>query len=136
MSPTEREINARFSLYRRLLIAGLCVAAIGLCVLYLNFEPSSRLYPRCMFKMLTGLSCPGCGSQRAIHAIFNGDLKAAFSYNALFIIEIPLLGLLILSRHIGSRQTRLQRTLSSRFFILFILTTIIIWTIVRNIFDI
>ena len=26
MSPTEREINARFSLYRRLLIAGLCVA--------------------------------------------------------------------------------------------------------------
>lgn len=136
MSPTDREINARFSLYRRLLIAGLCVAAIGLCVLYLNFEPSSGLYPRCMFKMLTGLSCPGCGSQRAIHDIFNGDLKAAFSYNALFIIEIPLLGLLILSRYIGSRHTRLQRTLSSRFFILFILTTIIIWTIVRNIFDI
>lgn len=133
MSPTEREINARFSLYRRLLIAGLCVAAVGL---YLNFEPSSGLYPRCMFKMLTGLSCPGCGSQRAIHAIFNGDLKAAFSYNALFIIEIPLLGLLIFSRYIGSRHTRLQRTLSSRFFILFILTTIIIWTIVRNIFDI
>lgn len=136
MSPTERDFTNRFALYRRLLIAGICVAAIGLCILYLKFEPSSGLYPRCMFKMLTGLSCPGCGSQRAIHAIFHGDIKEAFSYNALFIIEIPLLALLIFSRLIGSRYPQLQRTLSSRFFILFILVTIIIWTIIRNIFHI
>ncbi len=86
--------------------------------------------------MLTGLSCPGCGSQRAVHAMMEGDFKAAFGFNALFMLEIPLLGLLGISRLLGNRTPRLQRLLSARFFILFILTTIIIWTIVRNIFDV
>ena len=86
--------------------------------------------------MLTGFSCPGCGSQRAVHALLHGDLGSAFAYNALFIIEIPLIGLLLLSRIPRLRGSRLQRILSARVFILSILFTIIIWTIVRNIFDV
>ncbi len=126
----------RLALCRRLLFAGVIIAGIALCCLYFFKGPESGLYPRCMFKMLTGLSCPGCGSQRAVHAMMEGDFKAAFGFNALFMLEIPLLGLLGISRLLGNRTPRLQRLLSARFFILFILTTIIIWTIVRNIFDV
>lgn len=122
--------------YRRVLIAAGCVAVVAMGLLYVFAEPSSGLYPRCLFKTLTGLSCPGCGSQRAIHSLLHGDFRAAFGYNALFIIEIPLLAILAVVNHAGSRLPRLQRFLNARSFILFILATIIIWTIVRNIFDV
>lgn len=125
-----------FALCRKLLFAGIIIAVIGLCVLYFFAGPESGLYPRCAFKMLTGLSCPGCGSQRAVHAMMQGDFKAAFAFNPLFMIEIPLLALLCASRMLGNRAPRLRKFLSARFFILFILATIIIWTIVRNIFDV
>ncbi|MDE6090873.1 MAG: DUF2752 domain-containing protein [Duncaniella sp.] len=121
---------------RQLLLIIAVIIAAGLLALYFFAEPSSGLYPRCAFKMLTGLSCPGCGSQRAVHALLHGDLGSAFAYNALFIIEIPLIGLLLLSRIPRLRGSRLQRILSARVFILSILFTIIIWTIVRNIFDV
>lgn len=125
----------RLALCRRLIFTGVGLTVVCLCVLYFFADPSSGLYPRCAFKMLTGLSCPGCGSQRAVHAMFQGDFRAAFSFNALFMIEIPLLALLAFSRLSGDRFPRMRRVLSDRFFILLILATIIIWTIVRNIFD-
>ena len=128
-------MSDRFALYRRIIFAGVGITAVCLFILYFFAEPSSGLYPRCAFKMLTGLSCPGCGSQRAVHAILEGDFKGAFAFNALFMIEIPLLGLLAFSRLSGERFPRLRRVLSDHFFILLILATIIIWTIVRNIFD-
>ncbi|MCM1076129.1 MAG: DUF2752 domain-containing protein [Bacteroides sp.] len=124
------------ALYRRIFFAGIIIALCGLVALYFFAEPSSGLYPRCAFKALTGLSCPGCGSQRAVHSMLRGEFKAAFAYNALFMIEIPLLGLLALSRLPGRYAARLQHLLSGRNFILIILATIIIWTIVRNIFDV
>ncbi len=122
--------------YRTILIVAGCIAAAGLGLLYLLAEPSSGLYPRCSFKMLTGLSCPGCGSQRAVHAMLAGDFRAAFAYNALFMLELPLLALLAITNLAGNRLPRLRRFLGARFFILTILATIIIWTIVRNIFDV
>lgn len=121
---------------RAVVIAAAVVAVIVLGVFYANATPESGLYPRCVFKMLTGLSCPGCGSQRAIHSMLGGDFVAAFRHNALFVVELPLIALLLSARVLGSRAPKLNRLLSARFFILFILATIIIWTIVRNIFDV
>ena len=67
-----------------------------------------------------------------------GQMSAKWEAQQLviFIIEIPLIGLLLLSRIPRLRGSRLQRILSARVFILSILFTIIIWTIVRNIFDV
>lgn len=127
------------SLLRRrpvVIAVAVIVAVMLLGVFYANTTPESGLYPRCVFKMLTGLSCPGCGSQRAIHSMLGGDFEAAFRHNALFVVELPLIALLLSARLLGSRAPKLNRLLSARFFILFILATIIIWTIVRNIFDV
>lgn len=131
-SPTRKPSALRHTL----LTAAAVTAAVGLIILYSSVDPSANLYPRCGFRMLTGLSCPGCGSQRALHALLNGHWAEAVRFNALFIAEIPLIGLLLLSRLPGRHFSRMRRLLGARTFILLILATIIIWTVVRNIFDI
>lgn len=44
---------------------------------------------KCPIKSATGLSCPGCGSQRAIVALATGHFRDAFRYNAI-IFFVPI----------------------------------------------
>lgn len=37
----------------------------------------------CPFQSVTGLLCPGCGSLRALHDLFNARFSEAFHHNAL-----------------------------------------------------
>lgn len=48
---------------------------LGLSLLYQAgiFIPT-KIFPPCMFHALTGFSCPGCGSTRAVSALLRGDL--------------------------------------------------------------
>lgn len=67
-------------------MAGLALVA------YFLFDPSSSgFFPKCPFYVLTGLKCPGCGSQRALHALLNLQVGRAFSENPLLVISIPYL---------------------------------------------
>jgi len=61
-------------------------------VLYKKYNPlESAFFPACPFRSLTGLLCPGCGSQRAIHHLLNFDIAGAFHENMLLVIAIPYL---------------------------------------------
>lgn len=72
--------------------ATLVITAIAAVALYTAIDPeSSVFFPKCPFHMLTGLECPGCGSQRAIHSLLNGDIAAAIHYNLLIVLSIPYL---------------------------------------------
>lgn len=42
----------------------------------------------CIFKLATGLDCPGCGITRCIFSLINLDIQSAFNYNALVTILI------------------------------------------------
>ena len=67
--------------------------------IYSHIHPnSSPFFPKCPFLMLTGIKCPECGSQRAIHALLHADIKTAFSYNALLVLSIPYVILLLCVR--------------------------------------
>jgi hypothetical protein len=50
-------------------------------VLYTYAPTEHRFYPRCIFKLATGLDCPGCGSTRALHQLLHGNVEAAFRLN-------------------------------------------------------
>jgi len=84
-------MNAR----RHYLIYAAVVAGVCLAVFLLYFFPpaETRFYPRCIFYAVTGLECPGCGSLRAAHSILHGDFAAAFRFNPLLFVLLPLAGL-------------------------------------------
>ena len=45
----------------------------------------------CVFHLITGLNCPGCGTTRMVLAFLRFDFKAAFSFQpVLFCALIPL----------------------------------------------
>jgi len=58
----------------------------------LLFEPGkSGFFLACPFRKITGFTCPGCGSTRAMHRLIHGDVIAAFQFNPLFVLALPLL---------------------------------------------
>lgn len=120
---------------RNSIIVVACLAGMTmLLVVYSLFDPAeSRYFPRCVFNALTGWQCPGCGSQRAVHALLSGDFAAAWSFNPLFILEIPLLALLAFTGVRPDTMPRLTRFLDSRAFILSLLAIILIFTVCRNV---
>lgn len=108
--------------------AVLPVLAGAVVVLYL-FNPSAGGFPACPFRSLTGLLCPGCGSQRAIHELLHGHIGAAFGYNALLVVSIPFLAL-----HVAwGRLLKAVRPLSSYNLVVLIWTVAILgWGVLRN----
>ena len=65
----------------------------GLSILF-RMNPSGewqRFFPKCMFFWATGLHCPGCGCQRALHHLFNGRFLLALQCNAMVMIALPWL---------------------------------------------
>ena len=69
---------------------GLVVALVGAGVLYFFNPVESHFYPRCFFKMATGLDCPGCGGLRATHQLLHGHWHTAFVLNPLLVLTLPL----------------------------------------------
>ena len=111
-----------------------CAAAVVGLLVYGSFDPAvNRFFPRCAVKMLTGFDCPGCGSQRALHALLSGDLAGAWRSNAAFVIALPLIAVLALTRLRPELWPRLTRVLGSRGFILTLFVLTIAWTIARNV---
>ena len=48
---------------------------------------------KCLFHSYTGLYCPGCGSGRAVHALFEGRIAGEFKRGA---VDEKTLGILML----------------------------------------
>jgi hypothetical protein len=79
-------------MYTRFTVVAIWILiALGGLYLYF-FEPGKTgFFPSCPFRMLTGLSCPGCGVTRALHQIVHGHFAVAFMLNPLFLISIPFI---------------------------------------------
>lgn len=68
-----------------------------LLVFYLLGHLEQHMLP-CMSKKFFGLECPGCGLQRSVLLLFEGEFVAAFTmYPAIYTL-IPLFFLLIIDR--------------------------------------
>lgn len=111
------------------------VLLVGL-VTYAVLDPSeSILFPKCPFYVLTSLKCPGCGSQRAIHALLNGDIPGAFHFNALLVSSVPLVAVLVYAELTREKYPRLYFTLHKPLYIWMLAALVVLWWIFRNVFS-
>jgi len=76
---------------RRMILLGALIACALGAVVFFAFDPTQvPIFPQCMFHQVTGLDCPGCGAQRALHQLLHGNLIAALRLNAMFVLSLPL----------------------------------------------
>ena len=103
------------------------ISALG--ILYF-FDPMQySFYPACVFKLVTGFDCPGCGSTRAFHALLHGHIFEAANYNILLLVFLPVIiaGLLNLYTQ---KSAIVWKIFNKPFF--FLLVICIFW-VLRNI---
>jgi len=79
-------------MYRRSTVVAIWSLLVAGSAYLFWFEPGkSGFFPICLFRFLTGFTCPGCGTTRAMHQILHGDFLTAFTLNPLFLLAIPFL---------------------------------------------
>lgn len=111
---------------------------IGLIILYVLDPAKYNFMPKCPFRLLTGLSCPGCGFQRSLHALLHGQIQSAISYNYWFVYAMPYALLFIIQRWflIGKWKERLGQMIENRYVVYFYIVSFFAWFIIRNIYNI
>lgn len=57
------------------------VSAILAWIYWVNPENPESAYLKCPFHWLTGLQCPLCGAQRAVHCLLHLQIEKAWWYN-------------------------------------------------------
>jgi len=78
-------------------VVGISVALVAAAAAVFAFDPARvGIFPTCPLHQMTGLWCPGCGSTRAFHQLLHGNLIAAFRFNPLAILMLPLAGYLVI----------------------------------------
>lgn len=122
------------SLKRFFFIAITVTFISGCFYIYYSYNPSNTaLFPKCPSKVVTSYDCPGCGSQRAIHAILHGDFKTAWDLNALLFFLIPYIILVLSMEHTSMIPIKYRKYLIGKWPILILLMSIIVFTIYRNV---
>lgn len=121
---------------KRVLIISLMIG--GFAVLYMMNPTTSPLAPKCPFKLLTGFSCPGCGIQRALHALVHGRIIEAAKYNLYLVYAGPYaLSFLVKNFFLtGEAKERMARWIENKYVVRFYIYTFFLWMIIRNIFKI
>lgn len=105
-------------------------------VVYKTFNPMQHgFFPKCPFLMATGLECPGCGSQRALHHLLNLNIGAAFLQNPLMVTAIPyiILGFIFnLKQNPSEKWLKWRSRLFGRTAIYIVFVIVVGFWIVRN----
>lgn len=116
---------------RHCAVAGLFALAIVAAALVLAYFGHGI---PCVFHLITGFNCPGCGVTRMIMALLEGQFAAAFKANAgIMLIALPLTVILIRMtfRYIKTGQNR--PTKGEKNILLMIAVFLVGFGIMRNI---
>lgn len=108
-----------------------------IAVVYYRFNPeTARFFPPCPFTYITGLLCPGCGTQRAAHYLLHLQIGKAFSLNPLFVLALPYVAVGIYFEYMGGNRKfpQMRRLLFGQKAMMIALVIIILYWIGRNLF--
>jgi len=104
---------------------------------YKSYNPLDYAwFPKCPFRTLTGLLCPGCGAQRAVHDLLNLDILSALKENALLVLAFPYLLVALvfkLASPLSGSMLKWRKMLFGAGAIKFILVLVMAFWIGRNV---
>jgi len=111
----------------------LVMAALGSGAVLFFFDPAKHgFYPICLFHVLTGLNCPGCGATRAAYQLLHGHPLRALHDNALFVLTLATLA--ARGAWLAMRKTRNQPAtfVVSPGILWAFLVAVFVFTVLRN----
>ena len=124
------------SLRRTIKYIIITIIALAVVVMYYRYDPSSDgFFPKCLWLSLTGYRCPGCGTQRALHAMFHGHIIDALRFNPLAVIAPVLISVVYLADRYREHCPNLYRFTMHPLFIIALLVMVLAWWVLRNVFD-
>ncbi|MDE0185861.1 MAG: DUF2752 domain-containing protein [Candidatus Poribacteria bacterium] len=86
----------------RVFLIGL--ALVGIYTAWLGISPEKMTLIPCLFRVITDMSCPGCGMTRACVSLAQGNITAAWHFHPFVYFIVPL------ALGISCVPTRLQDT--------------------------
>ena len=95
---------------KRVIIISTSLLAAG-CVYAVFFSKTGIGIP-CIFRKITGLMCPGCGTTRMLVSLLKLDFVSAWSYNPVVLCMLPVgvvLFALGLKRYIADGVNRMTK---------------------------
>ncbi|MCC8170784.1 MAG: DUF2752 domain-containing protein [Parabacteroides sp.] len=106
----------------------------GLFILYAINPEQFVFAPKCPFYWLTGLQCPACGTQRAIHQLLHLHVKEALGYNLFLLVSMPYLAALAWTEWFdrSGRFTRLKGWCRHPYVTRTYLVLLVVWWVGRN----
>lgn len=121
---------------KKIIIMVVAILVATVLIIFFYIDPNIYpFFPKCPFLTVTGLECPGCGSQRAFHQLLHLNIAGAFHQNPLVVIFGPyiLLGLYIEYVAAKNKFKKVKSILFGKYAAIIILVVIIGFWIGRNI---
>lgn len=118
---------------------GILTAAVllALAAVYFFFDPNTEgVFPKCAFYVLTGWKCPGCGSQRALHALLHGDITGAFHMNMWIPVAAVYIVLVAIALFFSNRNSRYSKIVTNDYLFATFLLFTIAWFVLRNVYGV
>jgi hypothetical protein len=76
-------------LYLKIKIAGILL--IPALLFFIPIQWLEKQHSICLYKLITGRECYGCGMTRAVLSALHFNFSSAFNFNKLVVIVLPLL---------------------------------------------
>lgn len=109
------------------------IVLLALGIFYYTINPETFAYtPKCIFNSITGLHCPGCGTQRALHEVLHGNIWTGLQHNFLLLFAAIIIPykLYVSNKSTNSSKKHILHHFASPWFILAI---VLGFWILRNI---
>ncbi|NEV93196.1 DUF2752 domain-containing protein [Psychroflexus sp. YR1-1] len=88
------------------------IVILTLGIFYFFINPVTFAYtPQCPFHSLTGLHCPGCGSQRAFHEILHGNIWGGLQHNFLILLAVFVIGYKVYRAYLYKPKSKTTQSL-------------------------
>ena len=110
-----------------------CGIILLIGVLYFIFIKIVGFGIPCIFNLITGLHCPGCGISRMLLSLARLDFAAAFKYNALVLTASPIAAIFVIKHYVRYILTgKSQGNKLETVMLLILLILLIIFGVLRN----